>query len=97
MGAFLNGRDFDYYVIKHIEFGPRNPIDPVKYEPPDLIRNLHVLEERLKNIEEHLVAGGQQAFVRIAERPAIDSHTAILRGLHRRLEALEERLGTSKG
>lgn len=98
MGAHIHGRDLDYYAYKYIEFGPPNIYDQVKYDPPDIIRNLYVLEERLKNIEEHLVAGGKQAFVRIAERPAIDSQTAILRGLNTRLEAIEQRLGpTSKG
>jgi hypothetical protein len=97
MGAYFNGRDFDHYVLKHIEIPGWDPFGPVKFDAPDIIRNLHVLEERMKNIEEHLVAGGKQAFVRIAERPAMDSQTAVLRSLHSRLEALEQRLGTSKG
>jgi hypothetical protein len=90
MGIESGDKRPDYYIF--------HPWDPVKYEPPELIRTLYILEERVKHMEEYLVAGSKQAFVRAAERGPVDSQTEILHSLNTRLEALEKKLGaTSKG
>lgn len=92
MGRVVNW-SFDYELYVPV----RDPFGPPKYEPPDFSRYIAVLPEvirRVENISQYLTEGAKTPFV--ADRPGtaeLGEMGGMIRGLTKRLDAIESKLG----
>lgn len=72
-----------------------DPLGPIKYEPPELVRFIAVLPEianRLEAVETYLTSGAKQPFVRAADRLGSEGVEQMLQAMTKRLESIEQRL-----